>query len=341
MKHFGCFAHTINLIVQDGIAEISDLTEKVRKIVSHFRRSSTAQTKLYLYQKNVQREQQKLILDVVTRWNSTYYMLSRFFQLKDAVRSTVALLDKELPIVSSDEWLAIEEVINILKPFEQITNILSGEKYVTGSLVIVFSNGLKNVMEKICSKGTKVPQIASLCLTLQKGLKNQLQNFEKSKTLIVSTMLDPRFKSISFESEIAAVIGKDFIINAISNKLAKEAQEQEKTMHQHHSDDFHVGQTEDPDSTINVDIWSFHDARAAAVRPIEGTFRSKAIIEFNRYNEDEILKRHMDPLMWWKANRHNYPNLSEVVRDLFCTVGTSVPCQRYKNVQKNKKINLK
>ena len=110
-------------------------------------------------------------------------MLSRFFELKDGVKTTVALLDKDLPVISLDEWHEIEQAINVLKPFEQITTNLSGEKYVTGSLVIIFANGLKKVIENICGKLETVPKITSLCLALQKGIKNRLENFEKSKNV--------------------------------------------------------------------------------------------------------------------------------------------------------------
>ena len=129
---------------------------------------------------------------------------------------------------------------------------------------------------------------------------------KKVKTLVVATMLDPRFKSISFESELTGAIGKDFISNAIADKLSKEAHEheQQRASRQHHSDELNLHRTEDPDSNINKDIWSFHESRASAVRPIQGSCRSKAIIEFNRYTEEDILNRQEDPLVWWKANSY-------------------------------------
>ncbi|XP_026464396.1 zinc finger BED domain-containing protein 4-like [Ctenocephalides felis] len=49
IKHYGCFAHTINLIVNDGLKLIKSEIDIIKKIVSHFRRSVTACEKMQQY----------------------------------------------------------------------------------------------------------------------------------------------------------------------------------------------------------------------------------------------------------------------------------------------------
>jgi hypothetical protein len=51
-KHFGCYAHTLNLIVQDSLVEVQELVNKIKTIVAHFKRSTTANEKLIAYQQN-------------------------------------------------------------------------------------------------------------------------------------------------------------------------------------------------------------------------------------------------------------------------------------------------
>lgn len=46
LRNFGCFAHTMNLIVQSALTLEKDLIEKVKNIVSRFRRSTNASQKL-------------------------------------------------------------------------------------------------------------------------------------------------------------------------------------------------------------------------------------------------------------------------------------------------------
>jgi hypothetical protein len=52
-KHFGCCAHTLNLIiVEDSLEEVQELVNKIKTIVAHFKRSTTANEKLIAYQQN-------------------------------------------------------------------------------------------------------------------------------------------------------------------------------------------------------------------------------------------------------------------------------------------------
>lgn len=47
LKHFGCFAHTLNLIVNDSlkVEAITEIINEIKTIVSHFRRSCSAKKK--------------------------------------------------------------------------------------------------------------------------------------------------------------------------------------------------------------------------------------------------------------------------------------------------------
>lgn len=51
-QHFGCYAHSLNLIVQSALSspEINELKVKIKTVVSHFKQSSTATEKLVNYQ---------------------------------------------------------------------------------------------------------------------------------------------------------------------------------------------------------------------------------------------------------------------------------------------------
>lgn len=81
MRHLPCFAHTLNLIVKDSLAavtELDDLRSKVRRVVGFFRSSCTAKEKLDNLQKDLKMPQ-LLLQEVETRWNSTDLMLERLF----------------------------------------------------------------------------------------------------------------------------------------------------------------------------------------------------------------------------------------------------------------------
>ena len=75
----------------------------------------------------------KLIQDVVTRWNSTYYMLERCIHLQIPLCKLIDELGLEGP--SEADWSAAKMLCQFLKPFQIVTDYLQGEKYPTlGSL---------------------------------------------------------------------------------------------------------------------------------------------------------------------------------------------------------------
>lgn len=50
-KHFSCFAHTLNLIVNDAlhIDAVTEILEKIKIIVGHFKKSCISNEKLMLF----------------------------------------------------------------------------------------------------------------------------------------------------------------------------------------------------------------------------------------------------------------------------------------------------
>ncbi|KAF9413705.1 hypothetical protein HW555_008151 [Spodoptera exigua] len=149
-KHYGCYGHSLNLIVQDALIFIQPLLEKVKKIVRHYKTSSTALEKLLKAQTDDKADciPKRLIQEVPTRWNSTFQMVKRFVELEQYLRATMAILKKDLPIISNEEWLLLYEISKNLQPFDQATETINGEKYMTGSLVIVMTRCLLTACEK-------------------------------------------------------------------------------------------------------------------------------------------------------------------------------------------------
>ncbi len=90
--HIKCFAHTFNLASQAGliVSRVSRLLGHVRKVMAFFHRSATATAVLTEKQKMLEIASHKLIMDVVTRWNSSMDMLESYLEQQAAI--TTALL---------------------------------------------------------------------------------------------------------------------------------------------------------------------------------------------------------------------------------------------------------
>ncbi len=121
-----CFAHVANLTAKKAVSInlVSRLLGKVRKVVTFFHKSTTAQHVLTVKQNMLNLQKHKLIHNVVTRWNTIREMLERFTEQQPAIYS--ALLDKHMKksikdismLTDSDQKLA--ELIQLFKPLKTV-----------------------------------------------------------------------------------------------------------------------------------------------------------------------------------------------------------------------------
>ncbi|XP_047103747.1 E3 SUMO-protein ligase ZBED1-like, partial [Schistocerca piceifrons] len=319
-KHFGCYAHTLNLVVQDALKNVQEVHQKVKTIVGFFKRSSSATERLLTCQQNSGKVNiKKLIQDLPTRWNSTLFMLERIVELSEAVKITVALCNRptDLPSLSNDEWEICSELCSILKPFEQVSRQLSAEDYPTGSLVIVLTRGLLAVCDEIAKM--QLHEVSrKVVLVLKEGLTNRFSNLEQSKSIALATLLDPRFKLLAFQNQAAADNTKKQLINIVAQKLEK-----------CRPVGIQPSQSVEPNNlaTESFSVWGIFDKLVKHAQP-QGTVQSCAIVEVQRYIDSSVISRNEDPLAWWRQNQYIYPTIAKVVKERFNVVATSVPCER-------------
>ncbi|XP_013628656.1 PREDICTED: zinc finger BED domain-containing protein RICESLEEPER 2-like [Brassica oleracea var. oleracea] len=125
--HVRCSAHILNLVVQDGLTVIGGALQKTRESVKFIKASESRET---IFQNcvetvGVEDDEGGLVLDVSTRWNSTFLMLSRAIKFKHALGN---LADVEVSYVSYpsySEWRRAEVICKLLKSFAEITNLIS------------------------------------------------------------------------------------------------------------------------------------------------------------------------------------------------------------------------
>lgn len=81
--HVRCCAHILNLCVQDGLSKIHHVIEEVREAVKYINYSEARRQTFANVAHQLKVRDRKLLLDVPTRWNSTYDMLSLAIKFKD------------------------------------------------------------------------------------------------------------------------------------------------------------------------------------------------------------------------------------------------------------------
>ena len=133
-QHDGCFAHTVQLVVKDGMKAAGTLRSVIGKasnIVYHARKS-TISTELL-------EGHRKLQAANVTKWNSEITMIQSVLRIP---QETLDQLDTTHKLTHHDRIL-LGELCEILAPFEAATDFTQGDKVVTGSLVIPSVRGLR------------------------------------------------------------------------------------------------------------------------------------------------------------------------------------------------------
>lgn len=175
--------------------------------MTHFKRSTKSSNKLTEIQKQNGLQPKKLINDVETRWNSTFDMLVRFTELEMSIRTTIALLDKDVDVLLPEEWLLAQKIKLVLQPMKELTDFISGEKYPSASSVIIVIQGIQEDLKELKTKKEN-HAVFGLMESLESELMMRVGSLEESSIFTNSTFLDPRYKNIFFSKEETADLTK-------------------------------------------------------------------------------------------------------------------------------------
>jgi hypothetical protein len=93
-----CFAHVVNLAVQGALKELKPEIDKIRNLIVKSRLSSQRRKKFSEISKLNGVDDLLPILDVPTRWNSTYDMVKRALDLKVVCNIIFNLLQSKIDI---------------------------------------------------------------------------------------------------------------------------------------------------------------------------------------------------------------------------------------------------
>lgn len=102
--HIPCFANMLNLVAQKSIKKtdgLLNLINSVKKIVTWFKQVIR---KYVIASDELRKESDlKLIQEVSTRWNLTFYMIERFLKLRPAVNTIINWHASAPPMLTARE----------------------------------------------------------------------------------------------------------------------------------------------------------------------------------------------------------------------------------------------
>jgi hypothetical protein len=217
-----CFAHTLQLGVNDGIAtvEIEEVVDACNRLVAHFHRSALATQSLWEKQTSLQMPQHRLIQSCKTRWNSVCDMFGRLNEQRQAVTAVLAdrtvtkLKDEEKFALERSQWQIIEDVIPVLHTLKCATTALSGENNVSNSVILPVTHGLLKLHLVVSEDDSRV--VAAFKTAVSASLKERLLKCDEISIPVLSAALDPRHKQLKFLAATAHQQVQDKLIELLA-----------------------------------------------------------------------------------------------------------------------------
>jgi len=341
-----CLAHVINLVCKDFLSSLKAGSVKEAKamldeIAAKKHNGFTAgvhNTKgaivkirllvLWIARSPQRRQEWKAIsptkqvsYDVDTRWNSTYTMICDALRLRkelgEYVRSRPELSALQL---TDEEWLILQQVAKVLKPFWEHTNAVSKScPTIVESLPIYWS--LDDLLDDVKNaEGDFADVNCEIQVAVEKAIR-KLDKFTKKMDdnilHYVACIMDPRIKTTFIEAQMSSSDSQNIIREVRS--FLKKLYPFETTV---------STQSERP-SGMSETTWK----TLRKVRPSQAILTSDIdkYIDSPPVDWSHQLIEDGDPdwvPKWWKANTFAYPLMAQAVRDYLPVPSAEVAIER-------------
>lgn len=301
-KHVRCFAHTLQLVVKDGLKEcnnhLKQVVLKASQIVNFVRKSVNAS--------EILEEYNRLQAANVTRWNSQLYMLRSILNVPEHQLNKIECKIKLSPY----ERKLLKELCIILEPFEKATLLVQGEQSITASLAIPVICGLRHQLNLI-----SVDYNSKMLTTLKKSINSRLSLYDNEDCFVIASIVDPRFKLRWCETE--KVTEYIELLKAKAAKFPPSASISSETN----------DETVSPPSKKmrSDDLFSFMPSTPSRKRHVSGRTGQ---IEVDEYIDEPCCEMSENPLMFWQGNSLRFPSLSKLATEYLSIPATSAPVER-------------
>ena len=323
--------------------KINDIIDKCRKMVGSFKHSEQLTRRLNEKQVQLNSSQIKLVQDVPTRWNSTHDMLNSIFINRNCLISmSIEPVNSTIKdhVPKENEFTLIEELIDLLEPLNELTTNLSGKKYV--SIFIIYPAIYSFINSVFPNFHPKNLEISNLKEEILKSLKARFSFIFENNFFKACTYLHYKYKKFEFVSNIEErnkhrVDAKNYIINSF-NTLPIFQKVREKFGSNSNSISQANNSSQNSNSSIQTSGLTKKKSFLSQIcdqEPLNIQTQLKAIeIEFQNYDisnfkfvKSDVFTDPLDPLVFYSANKENFPILTTIIKAYFATMATSVPSE--------------
>ena len=195
----------------------------------------------------------------------------------------------------------LQEIVEMLTPFESATHFTQGENMVTSSLVVPCVKGMKKGMTVLGEQYS-----CPLMKALKASLERRMGQFEENRSLIMATILNPRFK-------LSWCSGATYIE--------------------------HKEQLQDIAATVQLETESCNDCPPQKKMktdfivlflgsPENVSHDSEVEKEVTEYLLGALLEGDKNPLAFWAVKDTSYPRLARLAEKFLAMPASSAPVER-------------
>ncbi|CAN1302146.1 Zinc finger BED domain-containing protein RICESLEEPER 2 [Linum perenne] len=355
-----CVCHIINLVVQDGLNKIGMSVRRVREAV-RWVRASPAREECFRNPVAIRKMKCRNIplLDVPTRWNSTFSMLDtasayeKAFKVLENMESNFfedleakTYQGEVIGVPSSSDWDSVRVLSSHLKFFSDMTRVAYGTSYVTINLFLREVTKLFYHIKKM--KRDEETVISTMARSMEEKVKKywseDVANVKVNRLVYIGAILDPRKKMeiipYSFKliydltqcAELVEMVRSELhalfdLYKAEYDKRVNSSQSGSvalTTQSQTTSGNGGYGGDEDDfeeDQEIEDDCFAeFDDDNHTGDDPRAEL--AKYLSAVREVSTDK--KQRFDVLAYWKASALRFPILTEMARDVLAIPISSI-----------------
>lgn len=292
-------------------ADVSNLKTipKLRQLVKKARRSTQMRQKLEQHCEFYKMDYLVPVIDVATRWNSTFQMLERAGYLKTPLRA-LCLSEKTLNkfLMTDREWDDLNIIKVLLAKFDRSSQLLSMQRHPTIAAYIPTLNWLRESLEQFISDNP-----GAIGEAAEKGLQ-KLNKYEaelsiKSSVIpYVGTFLNPALKMNYFKEHSNNRTYQKDVQKRISELFERDYANSES-----------VGAADTPVEEAPDEFFVHMFKRGKT---------NKTLKEFQQYLSSPLSGVKVNVLDFWRAQQNELPHLSNMARDYLAVQSSSVSVER-------------
>ncbi|XP_013361045.1 PREDICTED: zinc finger BED domain-containing protein 1 [Chinchilla lanigera] len=335
-----CLGRSFEAAVQRALRlpRLAGLLARCGRLVEYFQQSPVARALLFAKQRQQNAAPCMLVSDRVRWWGSSLAMLERLREQQFAVAGVlVEDSNNHHLMLEAAEWAAVDGLVELLRPLQQVAEALCACRYPTISMVKPLLHML--LSSTLAPKDTDAKELSMAKELMAKELAAAYQQApEVDMFLNVATFLDPRYKRLPFLSALDR--------QQVENRVLEEA----KALLEKRRDGS-CGPPEDPGcaagecheppakrptpatATATAPGSAVHDMLAEIFCPAGGAdpqeeWHAQVAEELSNFKSQKPLGLSEDPLRWWADRLALFPVLPKVLQKYWCVPATRVAPER-------------